>query len=549
MIHVARVARGNDVAGARMLARDARRAPPGLGAERARAARACARRCARRGAVRGRSSRPRSARRIPAGAPAALRRRSRGRCSSATRSREGAERVLVLPARRRGARPARRARERARRHSRARPAPARRPAAGRRAARRARPARRRRDRRRARRGARGRRGPRVRRVVGRAPARGRRRRGASSTSPGAARASPLAAALRRVRRRRAARGPRLRRLVLEPPRAPARATRGWCASPASAPTGRGGCPSTPRARWCSTTRCSSEAAGRRAQALLDAGWVAEAESAGGARELPNGLVWDERLRRLHAEALDAGEDFGDIYSPAGARAFAALADAPGEPARRPASTRTRSTSGASAATCATPSPTSTARTPRASSAGCGSTGARSSASTSDLLPPPPAGAEARPRVPPVLVTGYLRGNLGLGEAARGYTAALQAAGVPVATRRSRPSRRSSGAARARRPQERAFDELALPDGERARGQPAVRQRRPAPRARRAGRARRRCARATRSASGRGRPTRSRRAGTARSTSSTRSGSTRPTSPRTSRARPTSTCPSSSCRCR
>ena len=61
-------------------------------------------------------------------------------------------------------------------------------------------------------------------------------------------------------------------------------------------------------------------------------------------------------------------------------------------------------------------------------------------------------------------------------------------------------------------------------------------------------ARRRCARATRSASGHGRPTRCRRGGTARSTSSTRSGSTRTMSPRTSRAPPTSMCPSSSCRC-
>ena len=33
----------------------------------------------------------------------------------------------------------------------------------------------------------------------------------------------------------------------------------------------------------------------------------------------------------------------------------------------------------------------------------------------------------------MLVAGYLRGNLGLGAAARGYTQALRAADVPVAT--------------------------------------------------------------------------------------------------------------------
>src|SRR5665809_127850 len=57
----------------------------------------------------------------------------------------------------------------------------------------------------------------------------------------------------------------------------------------------------------------AEACGRRAQALVDAGWVVEAEGAGGARQLPGGLVWNERLRRLHMQALETGEDFGDIY--------------------------------------------------------------------------------------------------------------------------------------------------------------------------------------------------------------------------------------------
>ena len=86
----------------------------------------------------------------------------------------------------------------------------------------------------------------------------------------------------------------------------------------------------------------AEACGRRAQALLDAGWVVEAEGAGGARELPGGLVWNERLRRLHMQALEAGEDFGDIYSPAGARAFARWLTTPASRASPPASAPTRS---------------------------------------------------------------------------------------------------------------------------------------------------------------------------------------------------------------
>ena len=89
----------------------------------------------------------------------------------------------------------------------------------------------------------------------------------------------------------------------------------------------------------------AEACGRRAQALLDAGWVVEAEGAGGARELPGGLVWNERLRRLHTQALEAGEDFGDIYSPAGARAFARWLTTPGEPGAAAGLARTRSIPG------------------------------------------------------------------------------------------------------------------------------------------------------------------------------------------------------------
>ena len=53
------------------------------------------------------------------------------------------------------------------------------------------------------------------------------------------------------------------------------------------------------------------------------------------------------------------------------------------------------------------------------------------------------GRHGRARVPPVLVAGYLRGNLGLGEAARALRArARSRAGVPLATRRSgRPAGR------------------------------------------------------------------------------------------------------------
>ena len=209
----------------------------------------------------------------------------------------------------------------------------------------------------------------------------------------------------------------------------------------------------------------AEACGARAQALLDAGWVVEAEGAGGARELPGGLVWNERLRRLHTQALEAGEDFGDIYSPAGARAFMHWLTTPGEQRLGPYAL----------------DPYRERRDLRDEFGDLeGERGERYAAwlwehgrtelnLADDLLPAPPVGVEGD-EVPAVLVTGYLGGNLGLGEAARGYTAALQAAGVPVATSTLVPElpvdQRGAAPAEA---EQRAFAEVAMPGG----AEPAV----------------------------------------------------------------------------
>jgi 2-polyprenyl-3-methyl-5-hydroxy-6-metoxy-1,4-benzoquinol methylase/glycosyltransferase involved in cell wall biosynthesis len=208
----------------------------------------------------------------------------------------------------------------------------------------------------------------------------------------------------------------------------------------------------------------TEACGRRARALLDAGWLVEAEGGGGGRELPGGLVWNERLRRLHTQALEAGEDFGDIYAPAGARAFAKWLTTPGE-------------RGAAAGIGPYAlDPWKQRRDLRdafgdldgeqgeAYVAWLWAHGRAEMSLADDLLPPPPEGAETD-EPPPVLVTGYLGGNLGLGEAARGYTTALRAAGVPVATSTLVPElpvqQRGSAPAAA---EQRAFAEVAMPGG-------------------------------------------------------------------------------------
>ena len=169
----------------------------------------------------------------------------------------------------------------------------------------------------------------------------------------------------------------------------------------------------------------------------------------------------ERLRRLHAHALDAGEDFGDLYSPAGAQAFAAWVTEPAEDGalmgvnryafdvwreRRDLRDTFRDLDGADGEPFI---------------AWLWQHGRTELGLEEALLPPLPAELEAQAdRVPPVLVAGYLRGNLGLGAAARGYTQALQAADVPVATATIEAHAPEGGPA----PPERAFEDLTLPDG-------------------------------------------------------------------------------------
>lgn len=47
-------------------------------------------------------------------------------------------------------------------------------------------------------------------------------------------------------------------------------------------------------------------------------------------QLPNGISYDSRLRELYADAVDSGEDFGNIFEPEGAEAFLTWLNAPSE---------------------------------------------------------------------------------------------------------------------------------------------------------------------------------------------------------------------------
>jgi len=175
-----------------------------------------------------------------------------------------------------------------------------------------------------------------------------------------------------------------------------------------------------------------------AERLGARGWADFRRTSDVGRRLPNGLVFDDRLSALHGEAVSQGVALGDVFRAEGADAFMEWLKGPA---------------------------------PHGADAGInrylhrlyleredlppaypdldGPDGAGYAGWTNvfavpemdvpvEFLPPPPPGVERRLHEgpPPALsvnVTGYFTGTLGLGEAARGYVRAFQAADIPVVT--------------------------------------------------------------------------------------------------------------------
>lgn len=159
-------------------------------------------------------------------------------------------------------------------------------------------------------------------------------------------------------------------------------------------------------------------------------------------QLPNGLPHDDVLRRLYNQAMDAGEDFGDIFEPEGAEKFLRWINSPAEDGgnhgitrfmyeglymeRDDVRQRFKGLSGP---------------------AGKGfirwvmNHGRDRHEIPDRLVPDDPYGFSktSEPRttaeVDGVNVVGYLTGEMGLGEVARQNIAALRAGGVPVATKK------------------------------------------------------------------------------------------------------------------
>ena len=158
--------------------------------------------------------------------------------------------------------------------------------------------------------------------------------------------------------------------------------------------------------------------------------------------LPDGLPYDDVLRRLYNQAVDAGEDFGDIFEPVGAEKFLRWVNSPADDGgnhgitrfmyeglymqRRDVRRKFKGLSGPAG---------------KGFMAWILNHGRDRHEIPDQLIPDDPYGFSktTRPRTAAgfdgVNVVGYLTGEMGLGEVARQNIAALRAAGIPVATKK------------------------------------------------------------------------------------------------------------------
>jgi glycosyltransferase involved in cell wall biosynthesis len=179
---------------------------------------------------------------------------------------------------------------------------------------------------------------------------------------------------------------------------------------------------------------------RYAEDVRDQGWIVEedldSDDQPAAGWLGNGLRYDPRVRRLHHGAEVVGEDFGDLSTRAGAEALTRWLR---EPAKFGAAHGiNRYAYDAWMARPDVASAYADLDDPEVANGFIGWLwvfGREEMELQERVLPPRPDWVAKTPSDPPsVLVTGYLRGVVGLGAAARGYVEALETAGIPLATR-------------------------------------------------------------------------------------------------------------------
>ena len=172
----------------------------------------------------------------------------------------------------------------------------------------------------------------------------------------------------------------------------------------------------------------------RSDRLAAAGWTPPAGGNDVRAELACGLRLDERLRRLLGVATDDGEDFGSLTEAAGAIALLGWLGEPSPGPHAHGLNRYVYDVWASREDLRRAYPQPGAADAEGFVGWLWVHGRKELNLDARLLPPAPDWTEGvLQTVPSVQVLGYMRGSLGLGQAARGYAAALRASGVPVGT--------------------------------------------------------------------------------------------------------------------
>ncbi len=208
----------------------------------------------------------------------------------------------------------------------------------------------------------------------------------------------------------------------------------------------------------------------RAGRLIDAGWAGAGDLDAAPERLPNGLRFDRRLRRIYTEAIERGIEFGDITTPSGADAFLSWLTEPAAHGAQVGLTRYHEDVWRERKDVQEAYPDLDGPDGEGFAGWLWVQGRPEMDLQTELMPPWPeflgAPEMTAAEAPAVLVTGYMRGALGLGQAARSYAAALRAAGVPVGTRSLLPDPPVERLARGarQRPQDLPYDDAPLPDG-------------------------------------------------------------------------------------
>ena len=172
-----------------------------------------------------------------------------------------------------------------------------------------------------------------------------------------------------------------------------------------------------------------------ARRLIDAGWVDPTRPRGRAGRLANGVRYDDRLRRLHKDAVAGGAAFGDIFADEGTKAFVGWLTGPAEHGGQAGVGRYLYDVYLERADLHAAFPDLDGEDAPKLIEWAWDYGRSELGLVAKLLPPRPVGPVRGTidREIAVNVAGYLNRSLGLGQAARLYIAALQAVGVPIST--------------------------------------------------------------------------------------------------------------------